>query len=84
MSPIQFLGFFFPTGGSVSSSQSSLALPPSLSHVVQPGDASRGFAGGSVPALTVLQLNGTAHHLSKATELDFISPKLNSRALENL
>lgn len=68
----------------MSSSQSSLALIPSLSHVVQPSDASQGFAGGSVPALTVLQLNGIAHHLSKAPELDFISPELKSSAILEL
>ncbi|KAI7797372.1 putative nephrocystin-4, partial [Triplophysa rosa] len=44
-------------GGSVSSSQSSLALPPAHSHVVLPSDAARGLAGGSVPAFTVLKLN---------------------------
>ncbi|KAK7135944.1 hypothetical protein R3I94_014570 [Phoxinus phoxinus] len=58
-------------GGSVSSSQSSLALPPSLSHVVQPSDASRGFAGGSVPALAVLQLNASnARRARRLPEID--------------
>ncbi|XP_067250838.1 nephrocystin-4 isoform X4 [Chanodichthys erythropterus] len=58
-------------GGRVSSSQSSLALTPSLSHVVQPSDASQGFAGGSVPALTVLQLNASnARRARRLPEID--------------
>ncbi len=64
--------------------QSSLALPPSLSHVVQPSDAPHGFARGGVPALTVFQLNGIAHHLSKAPKLDFISTELRSSAVLQL
>ncbi|XP_065102916.1 nephrocystin-4 isoform X2 [Paramisgurnus dabryanus] len=46
-------------GCRVSSSQSSLALPPACSHVVQPSDATQGLAGGVVPALTVLRLNAS-------------------------
>ncbi|XP_067270013.1 nephrocystin-4-like isoform X2 [Pseudorasbora parva] len=58
-------------GGRVSSSQSSLALPPSLSHVIQPNDASQGFAGGSVPSLAVLQLNeNNARRARRLPEID--------------
>ncbi|KAL1269994.1 hypothetical protein QQF64_032283, partial [Cirrhinus molitorella] len=58
-------------GGSVTNTQSSLAFPPSLSHVVQPSDAPQGFAGGSVPALTVLQLNASnARRARRLPEID--------------
>ncbi|XP_057212915.1 nephrocystin-4-like [Triplophysa rosa] len=61
-------------GGSVSSSQSSLALPPAHSHVVLPSDAARGLAGGSVPAFTVLKLN--ANNARRARRLPEIDSEL--------
>uniref|UniRef100_A0A8C2JXE9 Nephrocystin 4 n=1 Tax=Cyprinus carpio TaxID=7962 RepID=A0A8C2JXE9_CYPCA len=58
-------------GASATNSQSSLALPPLLSHVVQPSDAPQGFAGGGVPALTVLQLNASnARRARRLPEID--------------
>ncbi|XP_056319695.1 nephrocystin-4-like [Danio aesculapii] len=61
-------------GGSVWNTQSSPAVPPSFSHVLQPSDGPQGLAGGRVSALTLLQLN--ASNARRARRLPEINSEL--------
>ncbi|XP_053481395.1 nephrocystin-4 isoform X1 [Ictalurus furcatus] len=57
---------------------SSVLLPPSRSHVIQPSQTPTGFQGGSLSANTVLNLNVVARNARRAQRLPDIDGELAS------